>query len=81
MDNRVCDSCKRGPEVFTTPEQKFAFWVVVPRETMEPNILMSDLSEQFRICLDINPVQKTDELFYCVNCIASIIEGDESEDE
>ncbi len=68
-----CDNCNREPEPFDVEDSdEQGYFFLVPKDSWDPAHLMSDLSFQFCICTDPNPVDQPDMEHWCVQCVAAI---------
>lgn len=71
----LCDNCYRQPEPFTTDEGKTAYWVILDKNG-DGTVLMSDLSERFRVCQEINTEIPKEEMKLCISCFLHTNEDD-----
>lgn len=70
----ICSNCKRCSEEFELDNGYKAYWFCVPKESNDPEYLLSDLSYSFLACCDKEPEESDKYDYWCVNCIESIID-------
>lgn len=63
----VCDYCFKEPTLIDT-ENGPAYYFVMPKESGDMTILMTDLEFRFRLCADKEHPVETDEMFICQDC-------------